>query len=279
MPFFYESTSAYIFLSQSGETADTLEALRLIQSYNARTVGIANVHSSSLVRECKGAFITQAGPEIAVASTKAFSTQLAMMYCIAHRLAYLKGIITPQSLKQAYADVIDAATVLEQTLLTYAPVIKKTYAPYYSSFKTALCLGKHISYPFAMEAALKLKEIPYIFAQSYPAGELKHGPLALVDEYIPIFVFSVLDTVLYKKLVNSVNAAKSRNAHLIVFGFSGQKELKALADVWFEIEPVAPLLAPLAMVGIMQFFVYEIANYLGLPIDKPRNLAKSVTVE
>jgi glucosamine--fructose-6-phosphate aminotransferase (isomerizing) len=280
MPFFYDQTTAYIFLSQSGETADTLEALRMVESYNnARTVGIANVSSSSLVRECKGAFITQAGPEIAVASTKAFSTQLVSMYCIAYRLAYLKGVATQKQVERAYTDLIHAATVLEQTLFTYASVIKNTYAPYYSSFKTALCLGKHISYPFAMEAALKFKEIPYIFAQAYPAGELKHGPLALVDESIPIFVFSVLDPILYKKLLNSVNTAKSRNAHLIIFGFSGQKELKALADVWFEIEPVAPLLAPVAMVGIMQFFVYEIANYLGLPIDKPRNLAKSVTVE
>lgn len=279
MPFFYEPHSAYVFLSQSGETADTLEALRIIKKYNARTIGIANVHTSSLVRECKAAFITQAGPEIAVASTKAFSTQLAIMYCLAYRLAHIKNIVSKKEVTRAYSDIIHAATVLEHTLLNYTSVIKNTYAPYYSSIKTALCLGKHISYPFAMEAALKLKEIPYIFAQSYPAGELKHGPLALVDEHIPIFVFSVLDTLLYTKLLNSVNTAKSRGAHLIIFGFVGQEELKALADVWFEIEPVAPLLAPLAMVGIMQFFVYEIANYLGLPIDKPRHLAKSVTVE
>lgn len=279
MPFFYNSDSTYMFLSQSGETADTLEALRIVKEHNAKTIGIANVSTSSLVRECKAAFITQAGPEIAVASTKGFSTQLTMMYCLAYRLAYIKKLITKQDLLKAYQYIVHAATVLEKTLLHYAPIIQSTYAPYYSSFKTALCLGKHISYPFAMEAALKLKEIPYIFAQAYPVGELKHGPLALVDEHIPVFVFSVIDSLLYTKLLNSVYTAKSRGAHLIIFGFFGQHELKALADVWFEIEPVAPLLEPLAMVGIMQFFVYEIANYLQLPIDKPRHLAKSVTVE
>lgn len=279
MPFFYRPDSAYIFLSQSGETADTLEALRIVKEHNATTIGIANVNTSSLVRECKASFITQAGPEIAVASTKAFSTQLTMIYCLAYRLAYIKKLITKQDVLNGYTYIMHAANVLEQTLVQYAPIIKNTYAPYYSSFKTALCLGKHISYPFAMEAALKLKEIPYIFAQAYPAGELKHGPLALVDEHIPVLVFSVLESLLYTKLLNSVYTAKSRGAHLIIFGFSGQDELKALADVWFEIEPVAPLLEPLAMVGIMQFFVYEIANYLKLPIDKPRHLAKSVTVE
>lgn len=279
MPFFYRPDNVYIFLSQSGETADTLEALRMIKKHNGHTIGLANVNTSTLVRESSAAFITQAGPEIAVASTKAFSTQLAMMYCLANRLAHINGLISEKQLSDSYKNIRHAATVLEQTLSTYAPIIKKNYAPYYSSFKTALCLGKHISYPFAMEAALKLKEIPYIFAQAYPAGELKHGPLALVDKNIPIFVFSVLDTLLYAKLLNSVHTAKSRGAHLIIFGFVGQTELKTLADVWFEIEPVAHLLEPLAMVGIMQFFVYEIAHFLHLPIDKPRHLAKSVTVE
>lgn len=140
-------------------------------------------------------------------------------------------------------------------------------------------MGRHISYPFGLEAALKLKEISYIFSQCYPAGELKHGPLALVDANMPVFIFSHQDPVIYQKLLANASEIKARNGHLVVFMLEGQHELKALADQAFVFPNVKPLLVPLAMTGLMQFFIYQIAKELRCPIDKPRNLAKSVTVE
>jgi len=279
MPFFPQSNSMYLAISQSGETADTLEALRLINSMNLHTVALTNVPSSTLVREAKGFMLTQAGREVAVASTKAFSAQLTALYWLAHRVALEKGIIGAREMQQAQDDLLIAAEVLENTIENYKYDIMTTLASRYAKYTKAIFLGRHISYPFAMEAALKLKEITYIFSQCYPAGELKHGPLALVDQNIPIFVFSVLDQVVYQKIVSNAQEAKARGGHLVVFAFDGQKELCDLADQVFVIPKIKPLLAPLAMTGIMQFFAYSVANHLNLPIDKPRNLAKSVTVE
>jgi glucosamine--fructose-6-phosphate aminotransferase (isomerizing) len=149
----------------------------------------------------------------------------------------------------------------------------------YAQDKKSIFLGRHISYPFAMEAALKLKEISYIFAQCYPAGELKHGPIALIDNETPVFIFSSLDPIIYQKLLSNAQEVKARKGHLVIFAFEGQKELIELADQVFVIPKVNPLLGPLAMTGLMQFFIYAIAKELGRPIDKPRNLAKSVTIE
>lgn len=279
MPFFPQQNSLYLAISQSGETADTLEALRLINSMNLHSVALTNVSSSTMVREAKGFLLTHAGREVAVASTKAFSTQLTALYWFSHRIALQKGMIGEREMRQAQDDVLIAAEVLENTIETYKYEIMHTLAEKYAQYNKAIFLGRHISYPFAMEAALKLKEITYIFSQCYPAGELKHGPLALVDQNIPIFVFSVLDPVVYQKIVSNAQEAKARGGHLIVFAFEGQDELCALADQAFIISNIKPLLAPLAMTGIMQFFAYSVANFLNLPIDKPRNLAKSVTVE
>lgn len=279
MPFFPQQNSLYLAISQSGETADTLETLRLINSMNLHTIALTNVPSSTMVREAKGFLLTHAGREVAVASTKAFSTQLTALYWFAHRIALAKGIIGAREMQQAYDDILIAAQVLENTIESYKYEIMHTLATKYAKYDKAIFLGRHISYPFAMEAALKLKEITYIFSQCYPAGELKHGPLALVDENIPVFVFSVLDPVVYQKIVSNAQEAKARGGHLVVFAFAGQDELCALADQAFIIPKIKPLLAPLAMTGIMQFFAYSVANALNLPIDKPRNLAKSVTVE
>lgn len=279
MPFFHETDSLYIAISQSGETADTLEALRLVGQSTEATVALTNVPSSTLVREAGGFVLTQAGPEIAVASTKAFSTQVALLYYLAHRIAHEKGLISARKVSGAENDVLVAAEILESCVEQYKKEIIQHLAPRYAQYKKSIFLGRHISYPFAMEAALKLKEISYMFAQCYPAGELKHGPIALIDEETPIFMFSVLDPLIYQKLVTNAQEVKARNGHLVVFAFEGQHELIALANYAFVLPRVAPLLAPLAMTGLMQFFVYAIAKHLGRPIDKPRNLAKSVTVE
>ena len=279
MSFFPDERGLYIAITQSGETADTLEALRMINGHGLHTVGLTNVASSTVAREAGGYLVTHAGQEIAVASTKAFSTQLATLYWLAHKIAIQKGMLSADSIERACQDVAIAAHVLEDAIELYKDDIITTLAPHYAQYKKCIFLGRHISYPFAMESALKLKEISYMFAQCYPAGELKHGPIALIDAETPIFLFSCLDELVYPKLVSNAQEVKARKGHLVIFAFEGQEELMQLADQLFVIPRVSKLLAPLAMTGLMQFFVYQIAKELGCPIDKPRNLAKSVTVE
>lgn len=279
MKFFDETNSMHIAISQSGETADTLEALRMVKKKGITTLALTNVASGTIVREADGFLLTQAGHEVAVASTKAFSTQLTALYWLAHRIALEKGIITDVQLHGAEDDLRIVAEVLENSIENYKRTIQKVLAPKYAQYSRSIFLGRNISYPFAMEAALKLKEISYIFAQCYPAGELKHGPLALVDEHTPVFIFSVQDSEIYKKLVANAQEVKARGGIIIVFVFEGQVELQELAETSFVFPHVHPLLGPLAMSGLMQYFAYEIANALGCEIDKPRNLAKSVTVE
>jgi glucosamine--fructose-6-phosphate aminotransferase (isomerizing) len=279
VPLFALKHSFALAISQSGETADTLEALRFLTGHGVHTVALVNVMSSTMVRETKGALPTYAGPEVAVASTKAFSAQVAALYILAHAIALEKGLIDEKRFKAALDELLVVAEVLESAIDTYKREIIQKHAPLYAQFKQALFLGRHVSYPFAQEAALKLKEISYIFADSYPAAELKHGPLALVDAQMPTFIFSVLDPVIYQKMVSNVQEVKARQGQVIAFAFEGQKELVELADTSFVLPRVAPLLGPLAMTGLMQFFVYQIAKELGRPIDKPRNLAKSLTVE
>ena len=279
MPFFADKNSIHIAVSQSGETADTLEAVNMINAMNLPTVALTNVASSSMVREASGFLLTQAGPEVAVASTKAFSTQLTAFYWLANRLALQKGIIDERQMDLAQEDLLVAAQVLESSIENYKISIVQELAKKYSKYAKCIFLGRYVSYPFALEAALKLKEISYIFAQAYPAGELKHGPLALVDKNTPVFVFSCQEPIIYKKLVSNTIEAQSRGGHIVAFAFEGQKELIDMADQVFILPKVRPLLGPLAMTGLMQFFAYMVAKELKCSIDKPRNLAKSVTVE
>ena len=279
MHFFPEEKSLYIAISQSGETADTLEAMSMINSMNLTTTALTNVESSTMVREASGFLLTQAGPEVAVASTKAFSTQLTVLFWLANRLAFEKRIIDQKKMDLIQEDILVVSEVLENSIENYKLDIISNLSKKYANYTKAIFLGRHISYPFAQEAALKLKEISYIFSHAYPAGELKHGPLALVDKETPVFVFSHQDPVIYKKLVSNAFEAQSRKGHIIAFAFSGQDELINMADTAFVLPKVNPLLGPLAMSGLMQFLAYSIAKELKCDIDKPRNLAKSVTVE
>jgi glucosamine--fructose-6-phosphate aminotransferase (isomerizing) len=279
MPFFSESDAAYIAVSQSGETADTLEVMRLVRHHDAHVIALCNVATSTMVKESDGAIITRAGYEFAVASTKAFATQITALFWLSHLIAHEKQLISTEQFNAAISDILLVAEILQTMIERYKKNIETTLAPFYSNFKRYIFLGRHISYPFAMEAALKLKEVSYIFAQCYPAGELKHGPIALIDSETPLILFSTLDDIIYQKLVSNAQEIKARNGHLIIFAFEGQDELMQLADTVFIFPRVNPLLAPLAMTGLMQFFVYSIAKCLGRPIDKPRHLAKSVTVE
>jgi glucosamine--fructose-6-phosphate aminotransferase (isomerizing) len=280
MPFFGKDQSCYMMISQSGETADTLEVLRMLRAQSVATAVLTNVSSSTMVREADGYILTQAGVEVAVGSTKAFTTQLAALYWLSHAIAHEQGTIDTKAFEQAEYDLKLAATLLEHAIERNKERIVSEYAPYYSQYTKAIFLGRHWSYPFSLEAALKLKEIAYIFSQCYPAGELKHGPLALLDADVPVFIFSHQDPLLYKKLLSNVQEVKARNGHVVAFAFEGQDELIALADSVIIIPSTGvPLLGPLIMSGVMQFFVYAIAKHLGREIDKPRNLAKSVTVE
>jgi glutamine---fructose-6-phosphate transaminase (isomerizing) len=279
MSFFPSNNSLSIAISQSGETADTLEGIRFLMGHKLHTVALINVASSTMARGANGYLLTYAGPEVAVASTKAFSAQLAVLYWLAHRIALEKGLINQKRMEVAEEDLFIVGEVLDNCIEQYKRDIIQTIAPYYAHYKQAIFLGRNLSYPFAMEAALKLKEISYIFTDCYPSGELKHGSLALVDAHTPVFLFSLLDPVIYPKLVSNAQEVKARLGHLVVFAFEGQTELLELADRAFIIPRVNPLLAPLAMTGLMQFLTYQIAKELNRPIDKPRNLAKSVTVE
>jgi glucosamine--fructose-6-phosphate aminotransferase (isomerizing) len=279
MPFFPQEDSLFIFVSQSGETADTLQAMRLVNQAGIPTIAVTNVASSTMVREAGGFLPMQAGPEIAVASTKAFSSQMAVLYWLSGRIALEKDIIVLDQMKKIENDLFIVAEVLEMVIEDYKWDITQTLAKEYSKYDRFIFLGRHVSYPFALEAALKLKEISYIFAQCYPAGELKHGPIALIDKKTPVILFSVLDDLIYQKLFANAQEVKARNGHLLTFAFEGQSELIKLSDYAFVIPKVPKNLGPLAMSGLMQFFVYHITKELGCPIDKPRNLAKSVTVE
>lgn len=277
--FFPEKNSLFIAVSQSGETADTLEAMRMVKTYKLPTVALTNVESSSMMREADGFVITKAGPEIAVASTKAFTAQLTALFWLAHVIAYEKKLISAIQLESAENDLLIAAEILENTLELYKDRITKIDAPHYAQFKHFIFLGRNISYPLALEAALKLKEISYLFTDACPAGELKHGSLALIDANTPVFLFSCRDAVIYQKIISNAQEIKSRHGHLVVFAFEDQHELITLADTAYIFPNVNPLLGPLAMAGLVQFFCYHIATILNRPIDKPRNLAKSVTVE
>ncbi len=278
-PLFPQKNRLYFAISQSGETADTLEAIRLLNNHELPTAVLTNVASSTMVRETQGFLLTQAKQEIAVASTKSFSAQLAALFWLAHRIALHKNLITQQKLQDAEQSLLIVAEELENSIEYYKQAIVTILAPYYSQFKHFIFLGRQSSYPLAQEAALKLKEIAYLFVDCYPGGELKHGPIALIDATAPVVIFSVLDPIVYQKLVSNAQEVKARGGHLLVFAFEGQEELIKLADNSFVFKKVNHLLAPLVMTGVMQFFIYSIAKVLGHPIDKPRNLAKSVTVE
>lgn len=277
-PFFPKSDTLYLFISQSGETLDTLEALRHIASHGCRTIALTNVETSSLAREADGVLLTHAGPEFAVASTKSFTTQVALLYWFATFLSELNSS-TFDAIEKAEQHLYSAARQLHSSMQTADLFIKQEIVPHYSYYNRFIFLGRHLQYYFACEAALKLKELSYVFAQAYQAGELKHGPLALIDEQIPVILFSIRDALIYRKLVSNAHEVKARGGKLLVFAFENDVELIVLADHVIVFKNSHVLLEPVVMAGVMQLFVYHFTNCLGLPIDKPRNLAKSVTVE
>ena len=270
------SRDVVIAISQSGETADTLAAIKLAKSKGAFVFGICNVVGSSIARETHAGAYTHAGPEIGVASTKAFTTQITVLTLIALKLASKKGEISKSELR-AFMQEMKLIPKKIETLLKIDDKVKEI-AAVYKDAKNCLYLGRGFNFPVALEGALKLKEISYIHAEGYPAAEMKHGPIALIDENMPIFVIAT-NKGHYEKVVSNIQEIKSRSGKIIAIVTEGDTQVKEIADHVIEIPETEEALAPLLTTIPFQLLSYHIAVMLNKNVDQPRNLAKSVTVE
>ncbi len=263
-------------ISQSGETADTLAAMEEGRRKGALIWSIVNAIGSQAMRISTGTIPMQAGPEIGVASTKAFTTPLMDLYMLAVYLADLRGTLEPAQRIDMVRDLLKVPSLVEKTLNS-EPAIA-AIAEKYREVKGALYLGRGINMPIAYEGALKLKEISYIHAEGYPAGEMKHGPIALVDEDLPVVVIATRDAW-YEKMISQIEQAKARGGRVIAVASEGDSLIPTLADDVFWVPETPWMLSPVINVLPLQIFAYHIAADLGLDVDQPRNLAKSVTVE
>ncbi|MBL6731243.1 MAG: glutamine--fructose-6-phosphate transaminase (isomerizing) [Bacteroidia bacterium] len=265
-----------IAISQSGETADTLAAIKLAKEKGAFVFGICNVVGSSIARETDSGAYTHAGPEIGVASTKAFTTQLTVITMMALRLGQLKGTIDKENFDRVASQLVALPKQIEN-LLKFDKQIQKIAAAYKDA-ANFLYLGRGYNFPAALEGALKLKEISYIHAEGYPAAEMKHGPIALIDENMPVVVIAT-NKGHYEKIVSNIQEIKSRNAKIISIVTKGDESVKLLSDHVIEIPDVTEALVPILASVPLQLLSYHIAVMRGCNVDQPRNLAKSVTVE
>lgn len=269
-----------VAITQSGETADTLAALREAKQQGAKSLAICNVVGSMATRESDGTIYTHAGPEIGVASTKAFTAQLVALYLLALHMAQVKKTLTVDQRKTHIADLLQLPQQIEQ-VLKCAPQIEDIASRFYNR-TDFLYLGRGINYPIALEGALKLKEISYIHAEGYPAGEMKHGPIALIDERMPVMAIAPHDHV-FEKMQGNIQEAKARGAAVIAITTAGDDTLWRLldrdSDSIVAVPAMSPLLAPIVITVPLQLLSYYIAVRRGCDVDQPRNLAKSVTVE
>jgi glucosamine--fructose-6-phosphate aminotransferase (isomerizing) len=269
-----------IVITQSGETADTLAALREARKDGAASIAICNVVGSMATRETDGTVYTHAGPEIGVASTKAFTSQLVALYLLALKLAQTRGALTLEASRPHVDALLQLPLLLEQTL-KLAPEVEDVAGRFHSR-TDFLYLGRGINYPIALEGALKLKEISYIHAEGYPAGEMKHGPIALIDEQMPVVTIAPRDAV-FEKMIGNMQEVKARGGSLIALTTRGDDKLAAILDkskdFILELPEVPELLTPIVMTVPLQLLAYDIAVRRGCDVDQPRNLAKSVTVE
>lgn len=265
-----------IAISQSGETADTLAALKLAKCRGCQTIAVCNVVDSSISRETKHVMYTHCGIEIGVASTKAFTGQLTALYILALDFASKRDCLTKEDVKKYLKELWEVPLKIEKFLKNDQEVNK--IAKLFDRKKNFLYLGRHVNYPIALEGALKLKEISYIHAEGYAAGEMKHGPIALIDETMPIVVIATNGTT-YSKIVSNMQEAKARGATIIAIVSAGNKELFEKADHIVYVPQTDEFIAPLMTVIPLQLLAYYISVNLGCDVDQPRNLAKSVTVE
>ncbi|MDA8606054.1 glutamine--fructose-6-phosphate transaminase (isomerizing) [Flavobacteriales bacterium] len=270
------SDDVVIAISQSGETADTLAAIRLAKEQGAHVFGICNVVGSSIARETDSGAYTHAGPEIGVASTKAFTAQLTVLTLIAMHVGQRNGNLASKRLSRLLVELNSIPEKVEQLLKQDAKI--KEIAVKFQHNENALYLGRGVNFPVALEGALKLKEISYIHAEGYPSAEMKHGPIALIDEEMPVFFVATADDV-YEKVVSNVQEVKARGGRLVALVTSGNSDLKSLAEFVIEIPKCDQALAPLLTTIPLQLLSYHIAVLRECNVDQPRNLAKSVTVE
>jgi glucosamine--fructose-6-phosphate aminotransferase (isomerizing) len=266
-----------IAISQSGETADTLAAMRAAAASGARPLAVVNVVGSSIAREAEGVLHTRAGPEISVASTKAFATQVATLFLLAAHLGRLRGTLSESTARQLTAALARVPDQLE-ALLPAVAAQARALAPRLVEARGALYLGRGYGFPLALEGALKMKEITYLHADGYPAGEMKHGPIALVSPQTLVVVVAPQDR-LHAKTLSNVEEVKARDGFVVAVGTEGDRELGRLADAVFWLPPAPEPLNPLLAAAPLQLLAYELSVALGRDVDKPRNLAKSVTVE
>lgn len=272
----FEKKSLFIAITQSGETADTLAALRYAKNNKVKTLSICNVLGSTVSRDADTVFYTHSGPEIGVASTKAFTTQIVALYIFSIGLALAKGKINKKTAKILINDLLSLPRKVEDTLRidkNIQIIAKEVYRK-----PNFLYLARGLNYPVALEGALKLKEISYIHAEGYAAGEMKHGPIALVEEGFPV-VFIVSEDTLLEKTISNMQEIKARDGFLITFTDSNQEEIKTLSDRLIKVEGVNKYLNTVLFTVPLQLLAYHIAVLRGCDVDQPRNLAKSVTVE
>ncbi len=274
--FILDKETLVVVISQSGETADTLAALRAVKKKGALTLAICNVVNSSIAREAEGVLYTHAGPEIGVAATKTFSAQIAALALLAIYLGQVRekldeeeSLLLIQELQRIphkMEIILDRAKSLEELAVRFVP------------FSHFLFLGRWVSYPVALEGALKLKEISYIHAEGYPGGEMKHGPIALIDDLMPTMVVVPKDRV-YEKILSNISEVKTRIGYVLAVAFEEDEEIKNKVEDVIPIPSVLPLFSPFLTTLPLQLFAYHIAAHRGADVDQPRNLAKSVTVE
>tara|TARA_B100001287_G_scaffold274219_1_gene279113 strand:- start:655 stop:2502 length:1848 start_codon:yes stop_codon:yes gene_type:complete len=271
-----EGDDIIIAISQSGETADTLAAVKLAKSKGAFIYGICNVVGSSIARESDSGSYTHAGPEIGVASTKAFTTQMIILYMMAVKLSKSKGVISEKIYQKYILEISNIEKKVHKSLSSNNEI--KKIAKEFLKATNCLYLGRGYNFPIALEGALKLKEISYIHAEGYPAAEMKHGPIALIDKNMPTIVIAT-NKINYDKIVSNIQEIKSRKGKILAIVSKGDKKVKKIADHIIEVPDSIESITPFITVIPLQLLSYHIAVMLGKDVDQPRNLAKSVTVE
>ncbi len=271
-----DKESLVIVISQSGETADSLAALRSVKEKKPLTLALCNVVNSSISREAGGVLYTHAGPEIGVAATKTFSAQMAALALIALYAAQLKGTLDEKE-SLSYIKALQRVPHKMEAIINQADSLEKL-ATEFTVFSHFLYLGRWVNFPIALEGALKLKEISYIHAEGYPGGEMKHGPIALIDEKMPTMVIVPKDRV-YDKMLSNISEIKTRIGYILAVAFEDDQEIQTKVDKVIPIPKIDPLFTPFLTTLPLQLFAYYIASIRGADVDQPRNLAKSVTVE
>jgi glucosamine--fructose-6-phosphate aminotransferase (isomerizing) len=272
-----------IVITQSGETADTTAAQREARSKGSRTIAISNVEGSTIAREADGVLYTKAGAEVSIASTKAFTAQMAVLFLFAVYLGQERGRLSKEHVREHIRELLDLPGKVE-TVLGCAPECERLADKFHKS-QDFLFVGRAIHYPVAMDGALKLKEVSYVHAEGYPTGETKHGPNALIDEHLPVMIIATCDrndpgsVVRYEKSMANIKGFKQQSGRVIAIASEGDENLHKLADHTIFVPPATELLLPILEIVPLQLFAYYMAVRRGLDVDRPRNLVKSVTIE